>query len=143
MMMPAPQMLMLFLNYLWRSLAKAARAALYHAAGMGRVTEPRLPGRRGSRPCRVTIAPPEPRRSVRPKPCARNIDADASPIQAASCFRDGWIRISAGIPNVSCSRRIIAMERRRLRNSTSASYPLASSGSAMVGIRTWVALSRA
>jgi len=61
---------------------QAARAALYHAAGIGRVTEPRLPGRHGSRPCRVTIAPLEPGRSVRPKPRAWDIDAGASPFQA-------------------------------------------------------------
>lgn len=48
-----------FKNVLGRSLAEGARAALYHAASTGRVTEPRLAGGRGSRPSRVTIAPPD------------------------------------------------------------------------------------
>ena len=47
-----------FQNVLGRSLAEGARAALYRAASTGRATEPRLAGSRGSRPSRVTIAPP-------------------------------------------------------------------------------------
>jgi len=51
----------------------------------------------------------------------------------ASCFRDRWIRTSAGMASVLCSCRIIRMERRNLRDSTMASWTLASSDSAMVG----------
>ena len=79
-------------------------------------------------------------KTLRPSKTLRmDIGAGAKPNQAASCFRDGWIRTSAGMPSVSCSRRIIAMERLRLRESTSASYILASRDKTLVGVCSPVA----